>query len=163
TSSLQSRPRARTPSASRMTAMGIGSSAGAPGRRAAPPGLGAPDSGISVPREASTIPPAPATDRGARQTIPPGSPRPAGPAPVPVQVRPAPQLERHQGPQLEIEGAAAAVPIQEVLDVAEIEDPALPRPLAQEHVANEGGQRLAEPLADRNGEAVLGAVDDRVG
>ncbi len=69
----------------------------------------------------------------------------------------APQLERQNRPQVQIEIAAALVQPQQPLDVADVEESALAAGVRQQDVARESEQLAAEPARQRHGEALLRA------
>src|SRR5438093_2530140 len=63
-----------------------------------------------------------------------GPREPRGPA---VEKDPAPELERDQGPQLQIQRPASPVQLEETLDVPLVEDAATPAGLREQQVADE--------------------------
>src|SRR2546425_1051686 len=85
---------------------------------------------------------------------------PRGPA---VEKEPTPELERDQGPQLQIQWPASSVPLEETLDVPLVEDSAPPAGLREQQVADEAAEPAPEPPAERHCEPLLPPVDDGVG
>src|SRR5437773_2980932 len=80
-----------------------------------------------------------------------------------VEKGPAPELERDQGPELQVQIAAPVVLRQEPRDVARVEDVAAPAGLRQEQVADEAAELTPEPPSERDCEPLLAPVDDLVG
>src|SRR5205814_7760511 len=75
----------------------------------------------------------------------------------------APELERQNRPQMQIEIAPPLVQPQQPLDVADVEEPAVTATVRQQHVARKSGELAPEPACERYGEAVLRTIDDRIG
>src|SRR5438093_12198436 len=71
----------------------------------------------------------------------------------------APELERKDRPELEIEIAAAVVLTKHCFDVPRVEESSIPAAVRQQQVARELCKLAAEPSSQRHGEPVLRPVD----
>src|SRR5436305_13114296 len=75
----------------------------------------------------------------------------------------APELERQNRPQVQIEIAPPLVQPQQLLDVADVEEPAVTAPLRQQQPARKSGELAPEPPCEWYGEAIIRTIDDEIG
>src|SRR5262249_54146164 len=78
-----------------------------------------------------------------------------------AEVLEPPALERQQRPErTAMVARAAEMGVDEPGDRCRVEDAAAAQPLRREHLADEAGERTAEPLAERDPEPLLAAPED---
>src|SRR5688572_30182893 len=82
----------------------------------------------------------PAANRARRGT------RIAMPMP-PLQEEPAPELEAHERPELQIEWSAALVQCEQTFDIARVEDLPIPAALGKKKILEDGIESATEPAA----------------
>src|SRR6266542_7142402 len=80
-----------------------------------------------------------------------------------VEEHAAPELERDERPELEVELPSALVQLEQPLDGAGVQDPAPPARVREEQGPHEAPEPPPEPAPERHREAVLRPVEDLVG
>src|SRR5687767_4307760 len=75
----------------------------------------------------------------------------------------APQLEGQNCPEMQIEIAAALVQPKQPLDITNIENASLTAGIRQKDIPRKPKQLSAEPACERNGKALLLAIDNFIG
>src|SRR5438445_10958850 len=79
-----------------------------------------------------------------------------------VQKSPAPELEGHQRPKMEVELPSVFVPLHQLLDVRCVKYPASSARLRQQQLLDKVAKLPPEPPPERDRKAMLGPVNDLV-